>query len=329
VRRALIAVPVAGAALSGAIAIALASGGSGRDASPARSDRWTPLSDATLERTEVAAARVGGSIYVVGGFEEQSGVTTAAVERYDIRRDRWRRVASMPEAVNHPTAVAHRGRLYVHGGYSARRDLSSATGALQRYDPRRGRWARLPSSPTARAAHALGASGGRLYAAGGSGERGSLRTMEVYDVSDRRWRKARSFPGPARNHTTGLAAGGFFYVLAGRDQGNFAAVDRYNIRRGRWERLPDMRTPRGGIASVRVGRRIVVLGGEELGAGGTTIAEVESFDPRTRRWTRLPSMRTPRHGLGAASLGRRVYALEGGPRPGFHFSRAIEFLDIP
>ena len=39
-------------------------------------------------------------------------------------------------------------------------------------------------------------------------------------------------------------------------------------------------------------------------------------------------MRTPRHGLGGVSLGGRVYAIEGGPEPGFHFSRAIEFLDV-
>jgi hypothetical protein len=31
----------------------------------------------------------------------------------------------------------------------------------------------------------------------------------------------------------------------------------------------------------------------------------------------------------AASLGDRVYALEGGPRPGLHFSSALEFLDVP
>jgi hypothetical protein len=40
-------------------------------------------------------------------------------------------------------------------------------------------------------------------------------------------------------------------------------------------------------------------------------------------------MRTPRHGLGGASRGHRVFALEGGPEPGFAFSRAAECLDVP
>jgi hypothetical protein len=40
-------------------------------------------------------------------------------------------------------------------------------------------------------------------------------------------------------------------------------------------------------------------------------------------------MRTPRHGLGVVAIGNRVFALEGGSQPGLHFSRAVEFLDVP
>jgi hypothetical protein len=40
-------------------------------------------------------------------------------------------------------------------------------------------------------------------------------------------------------------------------------------------------------------------------------------------------MLTPRHGLGAVAEGRRIFAIEGGPRPGLHFSNAIEALDVP
>jgi N-acetylneuraminic acid mutarotase len=296
----------------------------------ARQDQWTELEPAPLERTEVAAARIGRFVYVVGGFERTSGRTVATVERYDIRRDRWRLVRDMPVALNHPTAVAHRGHLYVHGGYRGERDLTRPTGVLLRYDPRRRRWRRLPAAPSPRAAHALAAIGGRLYAAGGANDSGSLQSLEIYDIRRARWNVGPSFPGPARNHTTGVASGGHFYVLAGRDAGNLTAAERYDPRRRAWETLPPLRVARGGIASARLrDGRIVVFGGERLEPGGTTIAEVELFDPRRRRWSRLPELRTPRHGLGGAALGRRVYALEGGPTPGFDFSRAIEYLDVP
>ena len=287
---------------------------------------WTPLPSANLERTEVAAARIDRSIYVVGGFVP-GGDSARAVERYDMHRRRWSRVRPMPLALNHTTAVAHSGRLYVHGGHKG--SLSEPTGALLRYNPRTNRWRRLPAAPTPRAAHAAAFVGDRLYVAGGANDSGSLRSLEIYDVARRRWSSGPSFPGPARNHTTGVASGGWFYVLAGRDSSNLAAAERYNPRRGLWEGLPDLRTPRGGIASARLrDGRIVVFGGEELTAGGKTIAEVELFNPRTRRWRALPDMLTPRHGLGGAALGNRVFALEGGPQPGFAFSNAIEFLDV-
>jgi Kelch motif len=296
----------------------------------ARQDRWTPLRPAQLERSEVAAARIGRFIYVVGGFERATDGTVAAVERYDIRRDRWTRVPDMPVALNHPAAVAHRGRLYVHGGYLSATDLADPTGALLRYNPGRRRWRRLPSAPTARAAHALAAIRGRLYAAGGANASGSLQSLEIYDIRRSRWRSGPSFPGPARNHTTGVASGGRFYVFGGRDGGNLTAAERYDPRRRVWEELPPLRVARSGIGSARLGDgRIVVFGGEQLEPGGTTIAEVELFDPRRRRWSSLPALRTPRHGLAGAALGRRVYAIQGGPTPGFEFSNAIEYLDVP
>ena len=293
-----------------------------------RTDRWQALAPAPLERTEVAAARIGRSIYVVGGFERGSAAGSHAVERYDIRRNRWSRVRAMPLGLNHSTATVHRGRLYVHGGYAGA-GLTGPTAALLEYDPDRNRWRRLRSSGTPRAAHAAAVIGDRLYVAGGADESGSLRSLEVFDFRTRRWRRGASFPGPPRNHTTGVAAGGRFYVLAGRDSSNLAVAERYLPRRKRWERLPSLRFARGGIASVRLTRgRIVVFGGENLAPGGTTIAQVELFDIARRRWRRLPDMLTPRHGLGGAALGDRVYALEGGPQPGFSFSRAIEFLDV-
>ena len=80
------------------------------------------------------------------------------------------------------------------------------------------------------------------------------------------------------------------------------------------------------IAAAVVGDRIAVFGGEES-AGTTRPAEL--YDARRDRWRRLPGMRTPRHGLGGVSFGRRIYAIEGGDQPGFHFTRAIEYLELP
>jgi len=288
---------------------------------------WKALRPATLERTEVTAARIGRHVYVVGGFEREGSATTSAVERYDLRRDRWRRVRSMPIAVNHSAATTYRGDLYVFGGYTGRNDLRAETAALYRYDPDRDRWSQLPSAPEARGAHAIGVIGNRLYAAGGVTAGQALKGLLVYDFRKRRWSRGPDMR-TAREHLAATVAGGQLYVLAGRAAGvgNLAVAESYDPRSREWTDLPDMAKARGGIAAATVGGKPVVFGGEE-DAG--TIREVEIFDPDRDRWSRLPDMRTPRHGLGGVSFGLRVYAVEGGPTPGFDFSGAIEALDIP
>ena len=327
-RRGVLALCVAAAAGSGAVALAASEDEASPPTGAARTGAWSGLRDAPSARTEVAAARIGRSIYVVGGFKRGSG-TVGTLERYDIRRNRWRRLRSLPIGVNHPAAVAYRGRLYVHGGYRARHSQNGVTARLWEYSPRRNRWRRLPPSPSPRAAHALAVVGGRLYAAGGASFGNFLNTMEVYNFSRRSWSRGPSFPGPPRDHTTGAATGGRFYVLAGRQGAarNFRVAESYNPRLQRWTTLPSMGRARAGIASAVVGGRIAVFGGEDFGTG-RTIERVELYDTRRRRWRDLPAMRSPRHGLGGVALGRRIYSVSGGPRPGFHFSRTIEFLDL-
>ncbi len=135
-RRTLVIAVVALVAFAGAAALVVADGGDeDNSARRAASDRWTALRPALLSRTEVAAARVGRYVYVVGGFERKSGATTAAVERYDIRRNRWRRVRSMPVGLNHPAATSYRGKVYVVGGYTGRGNLRGEVSSLYRYDP--------------------------------------------------------------------------------------------------------------------------------------------------------------------------------------------------
>ncbi len=287
---------------------------------------WRALASSRLARTEVAAARVGRYVYVMGGFEQASGATTRATERYDIRRDRWTRVRDMPVGLNHAAAVAHRGRVFVVGGYRGAKSLDQESSALFRYDPRRDRWKRLPAAPTARGALAAGVIGHRLYAVGGAQLGRALTTLEIYDFRTRRWSTGAPM-SLAREHLAGAVADGRFYALAGRasGEGNFTAAEAFDPRRSRWVQVPDMTKARGGIAAATVRGRIVVVGGEES-AG--TIAEVELYDPGTRKWRRLADLRTPRHGLGAVSAGGRVLVIEGGDEPGFAYTRALEALRV-
>ena len=134
-----------------------------------------------------------------------------------------------------------------------------------------------------------------------------------------------------RNRLLGswLQAGYTGHLGLRADGQNLRAVERFGTRTGRWVKLPGLRVARSGFQAAVVRGRVIAVGGEQLAEGDQTIAPVELYQPRRKRWRRLAAMRTPRHGLGVASLGRRIFAVEGGPQPGFSFSGALEFLDVP
>jgi hypothetical protein len=307
-----------------AIVIARVAVGLLPDSATARSGySWTEVhTRPPLKRTEVAGAVLGSDLYVIGGFVS-SHQTAAAVERY--RGGKWKRVHSLPVGLNHAAAVGYRGHVYVVGGYAGRNSLSDPQKTLYRFDPKRNRWTRLPDMPTARAALALGAVGGLLYAAGGAAGGKQTGVLEIYDIAKRRWSHGPSL-SVAREHLGGAVSGGRFYAVAGRnnDSGNLAIVDAYDPARHHWSRLPDMPKARGGNGAAALGDGIVAIGGEE---GGGTIAEVDRFDFGMRKWQRLDPMPTPRHGLAVmADQKGAVWTVSGGPQPGFAFSNAVEVL---
>ena len=317
-------------AQSAALAVVVAGCGGGSEPasrSGSAAPEWRALAPASLARTEVAAARVGRYVYVMGGFERDSGATTAATERYDIERDRWTRVADMPVALNHAAATSYKRRVYVLGGYRARtglsREVATLTATTRGATAGRGCPRRRPA-----AAHSLSAWSANACTRSGepTPRRERSRRWRSTTSAGRRWRTGPDMAVP-REHLAAAVAGGRFYALAGRaaGQGNFTVVEAYNPRTRRWRREPAMRKARGGIAAATISGHIVVLGGEES-AG--TIREVELFDARERDWSRLPDLPTPRHGLGAVARDGHVYAIEGGDRPGFAFTNALEGLDL-
>ncbi len=219
-------------------------------AAPAQAHEWRTLDSAPLKRTEVSAVRIGNAIYVAGGFARTSR-STAALERYDIGKDRWTRRAPIPARLNHAAAAVYKGDLYLVGGYQ---DGNVEQATFFRYDPTRNRWSSLPPMPTARGALTAAVIGDRLYAAGGAVDGTALTTLEVYDFTTERWS-----PGPpmrvAREHLGGAATKTAFYVLAGRAPGNLTVAERYVPAKNAWEPLPDLKRSRGGTAAAALERR--------------------------------------------------------------------------
>ena len=283
--------------------------------------QWETHAPLPVPRSEVAAARVGDEIVVLGGFLADGG-TSNRVDAYSPARDAWRRLQDLPVAVNHAMAVGAGGRLYAFGGYTADGVPLRSAHVLQG-----ARWRALPRMPFPRAAAGVGFAGGRIVVAGGVGAgRRLARNALVYDLRRRRWSVV---VGPTPREHLGVASlGGTVYAVGGRTAGldtNLLHFESFRPGERAWRRLPPVPDPRGGTGAAGLAGEIVSVGGEEPGG---TIGLVLAYRVAERRWTQLRDLPTPRHGLGVVAFGGRVFAIGGGPEPGLTVSSANEALPI-
>ncbi len=289
--------------------------------------RWVALPEAPTPRGEVAAARIGDEVYVVGGFDA-AGHSSDVVQRVDLRTQRWSTVAPMPQPLNHMNAVSFGGKLYVVGGYGGPGDTS--TGAVRgfwRYDPATGKWASMPDAPVARAAAGAAVLGHRLYVAGGRNDvTSALSSLAVFDFDSGRWTLGPSLAHP-REHLAAVAADGAIWALGGRalGLGSFTYVERYTPGSATWQSMPPLPVARSGFEAVTAAGGIVVVGGEN---GTQTVGEVDRLDLRTARWSPLAALPVPRHGLGVVADGPLVFAIDGGPQAGLTTSRIVSRLRV-
>jgi hypothetical protein len=160
-------------------------------------NRWSPIAD--LPHSGAPAPQLGGisnmhaavldgSIYVVGGY---SGVASygalARTLRYDILFDYWEELFSdpYPTTIFAAGTVAHDGKLYVLGGYSA---ISTPTSACYRYDPAApagSRWTPIAPFDVPRAGVAAVVIGNKIYAVGG--EATDQTRVDIYDILTDSW----------------------------------------------------------------------------------------------------------------------------------------------
>jgi N-acetylneuraminic acid mutarotase len=292
---------------------------------------WRTAAPATMKRTEVAAATVGGKIYVVGGFEEPSFgnvlnfAITSAVEEYDPVTDRWSSKAPMPVGLHHVGMGVVGGRLYVIGGYK-RSGLSvwGPVATVYAYDPATDSWTEGAAMPTARGALSVTVHDGKLYAIGGYEGRANSAAVEVYDPLKNTWSVRAPLPTP-RDHLAAATAAGKVYAIGGRLKGdyhrNLSVTEVYDPNADTWSRGPDLPTARSGITAAEAGGRVYVFGGE--GADGT-FRENEAYDPARDAWQQMAPMPTARHGLGSAVADGRIHVISGGPTPGGSFSNLHE-----
>jgi N-acetylneuraminic acid mutarotase len=307
--------------------------------------RWRERTPLPRPRTEVSVATDGERIYLAGGFGPPEGEERASAPRtlwaYSPTDDNWSSIGTIPEGVHHAAFVHHRNRLYILGGF--RETSFEPVPNVRIYDLATGRWSEGAPMPTPRGAAGFTVLEGRIHVIGGNAtsdhqhdhggvlmtEDRSVNTHEAYDPETDSWTTLEPMPTP-RNHLGAAAVNGRIHAVVGRADGNFTMTTHevYDLATDSWRQAPPVPTGRSGVAVVEHGGYVYVFGGETFGENQRTFRDAERFDSRTNRWETLPAMPTARHGLGAAPYGGGIFVISGGPRPGFSFGGANEYLEL-
>ena len=189
-----------------------------------RQNRWVQLPPAPTPRAAEAAAVIGDRMYVAGGANETGSLNS--LEVYDFRRKRWMPGPSFDgPARNHAVGVASGGFFYVLGGRSGGTIADPFPAQLyadvDRYNPRRRRWLRMPPMHDARSGFAAASLlDGRIVAFGGEEwpnnvpEASVIGTVEVFEPGLRRWAGLTGMRTP-RHSLGGAALGNSVYAING------------------------------------------------------------------------------------------------------------------
>ena len=197
-------------------------------------DGWTPLADKPTAVADVAAALIGGEIYVPGG-RTLSGSPTAVVEAYNPETDAWEARASLPVALSAYALAALEGKLYLFGGW----DGSAYLDSVYEYDPAQDVWTAKTRMPTARGFAGAAIADGKIYVIGGHDGQEDLAANEEYVPSQDNgqgnpW--TVKSPLPVGRAGCGVAvAANIIHVIGGGWEREVADGVKYNVRSDEWE----------------------------------------------------------------------------------------------
>jgi N-acetylneuraminic acid mutarotase len=177
---------------------------------------WTRLPPMPEQRAAGGVAVVNGKLYVVAGTSSATiGAPTDLATTmlvYDISRRRWSTSSRAPTPREHLAVTVLNGRIYALGGRTAGFDTNLAIAEV--YNPRTGKWRRLPRLPGKRGGTGAAAVGRFVVSVGGEAETGTIRTVYAFNVQRRRWTRLPNLP--TARHGLGVAAvGKRVYVIGG------------------------------------------------------------------------------------------------------------------
>jgi len=185
---------------------------------------WTSLPHMQTKRSHCAAVSVGEQIYVVGGYDGNSSLTS--VEVYSPTSRKWTSLPPMQTKRYYCAAVSMGGQIYIMGGKGRKSRLSS----VEVYNPISGQWKSLPHMHTKRSGCAAVSLGEQIYIIGGSDGNSNLTSVEVYSPASRKWTSLPPMQ-TKRSHCAAVSIGGQPCVMGGYGGGSYlSSVEVFSVQ---------------------------------------------------------------------------------------------------
>ncbi|XP_077553717.1 alpha-scruin-like [Haemaphysalis longicornis] len=189
---------------------------------------WERLPDMLMHRACHASVATGGKVFVFGG-RGRHGRLIATAEEYDISKNRWRPLTSMPEPRMGMAVVAKDGFVLLMGGMSE--GENSVVSDVLRYSPQQNSWMagdclRHPRAYASAAVidDCIWLCGGCVNADPKDGHPVSVNTVDV-SRNGSGWRKACKLT-VARHSAAAAAIGSCIYVLGGINSQEWGVLSR-------------------------------------------------------------------------------------------------------
>ncbi|PIO25880.1 hypothetical protein AB205_0005760, partial [Aquarana catesbeiana] len=265
--------------------------------------RFPSLESITRKRRYVATVSLGDRVYVIGGYDGRSRLSSVECLDYTSEEDGvWYSVAPMNVRRGLAGATTLGDMIYVSGGFDGSRRHTS----MERYDPNIDQWSMLGDMQTAREGAGLVVANGVIYCLGGYDGLNILSSVERYDPHTGHW--SHVTPMATKRSGAGVALlNDHIYVVGGFDgTSHLSSVEAYNIRTDSWTTMTSMTTPRCYVGATVLRGRLYAIAGYD---GNSLLNSVECYDPVIDSWDVVTSMATQRCDAGVCVL--REKSVEG------------------
>jgi N-acetylneuraminic acid mutarotase len=275
----------------------IANAGTWKNEASLPTGRWAPA----------AASLSDGTIYVIGGQDDQGFSTQVDIFNPDTRK--WVAGPGLPDpgGLGMAAATARDGRIFVFGAVGGQSSVLFL---------KRGNTAWKPAAPVPTPRSFAGAAtgkDGRIYVVGGSNANNScnLNVLEIYSPATNQWTTGAPMPTPRCGMGVARGSDGRIYAIGGRNgTTELNVVEAYSPSTNSWIRRAPLPSRRGNLSATSNGAGLIYA------IGGATepsqyVRTTNVYSPtRNRWWTVSPTLIAHVDGAAVRST-NRIFMISG------------------